>query len=330
MKITTQLPLGPMVPGRYHQVFMGAGRSVDERMLAGIVRQDVAMGLPGVILHFGPRRAVDVWKRMSRIVLEAGLLCGVSLGVDGHEDDTAHHHDVLTAREKGECLAEVANDPNCAVVGVDAEPAYDPGVPSADGAIDVDVMCARYRELAPHAFTFHQSWWKRRNAHPRFPFKRFALMADAVFPQPYFNNADVVHALGRKRYDVLLPVYESEWSAIETEFRSTVGADDPRGETFQGYGWDDIPYVYVRESLRRPITINWGEPEISAVVEACNRGIQILIREGHYDVRNLATAETAVRSWQNAYNAGAVGRARGQIKADGSLGYESLTAMGVW
>lgn len=323
MKITpAMLPLGPFEAGHVHQIYMGAGRSVDAVALAKICKRDKAMGVKHAVLHYGPRRAVDVFAKHSQVVIDSGMKCSVSFGLDGHEDDATHHHDVLTATEKGECMAQVALHPNASSVGQDAEPAYDPGVPSSDGAIDASLTVKVFRQHAPNAFVWHQPWWKP-SVHRRFPYKTFALGAEAVFPQTYFNNAETVQTYGKKRYRTLLPVYEHEWSTLEAGFQSTVGTDDPRGETYQSYGWDDIPHEFVRISLHTPIIILWGEPEISLIVEACIRAIGILHSEG------FVNPDTAVIEWQRAWNKSESGRRIGKITEDNALGYQSLRAMGL-
>lgn len=305
--------------GYYPQLWMGAP-AFSYTSLAHQLDAYAALGLPGVVLHAGPRRLAAAWPTFAAAVRARGLLCLAGFGLDGHDDADGT---VLTAREKAGCMAAVANDGACAGVVQDAEGQYDDGEPSTDDAIDAEALGREFRRLAPAAYVAHQPWF-RPTVHWRFRYEAFAIEADEVAPQVYLN--DFIHALGRARYRVIcLEQYPAAWQKLELQRLAKIGQVDPRFPTIQSYAWDDIVPDLVHCLLHNPKLFAWSQPYPPPLFLAAVRFVRLLAARGFYDAARPATYDAAVLSFQLDYNR----TAARPIAADNRAGRETFAVAGL-
>jgi hypothetical protein len=296
------------------QIWLGSDRySHDglERFLAGPVRE---LGLPGVMLHAGPRGLAGFWHSLAPRVLAHGVLAFAGFGLDGKKDGDGTF---LTWQEKAECMGAVAIQASCAGVAMDAESAYDSGVPVPWA--DAQSMGRRFRELAPRAYVVHQPWWKP-TVHWRFPYEPFAVTADEVAPQVYVNDAH-----GLDRYGWFWPGYQTAWAKLEHDRLAALGLVDPRFPTIQGYGWADILPDLVHCLLTNPRAIMWGEPFPAPETIAAMRFVKFLRDRGFF-TDGMDPAE-AVRAFQRSFNASAPSEK--QLVVDGRAGLKTFAAAGI-
>jgi hypothetical protein len=276
--------------------------------------------LPGVALHGGPRSLTKHWRDYAARVTGRGLACLAAFGLDGHDDDDGT---VLTAAEKGEAMAAIANRPDCAGVVQDEESGYDTGVPSAWN--DARTMLAAFRRDAPQALAIQQGWPEPLE-HPHYPVEDLLRPADAAAPMVYPNVAWYVTHWGRARYARVVKRYEDQWSELERTRLAPAGIVRPRFPTTQGDGWGDILPDLCACLLANPRMLVWCEPFLSATVVRMLRAVRRLEADGFYDPR--APAADAVVRWQRAYNAAHPGSAMPLLE-DNRCGPATLAAMGL-
>lgn len=230
------------LPGATHQARLdGAARVLD-----GLVLVKCA----GVFWHgFTHELVPGVFADYAKLCTDRGMLACASFGLDASVPSV-----------KGARMAAVANMPQCAAIGLDAEGAYDEH--GQDAALAIGHA---FRAAAPGALVLDQSW-PVPTVHAHFPYEQFAGFADAHgryvelvdlhAEQRYCN--DWIRQWGTERYarcEALFNASEAKLDAI-----LPAQARRPHIRTIQGAGWGDIPGDLLTCLRSHATMLVWSEP----------------------------------------------------------------------
>ncbi len=304
---------GPAIArGPWLQLYLDSMADTDVGAMASHAAR---LGLPGVVLHGGPRslrRRLERGSALAR-VRNVGIACAFALGVDGAQDSDGSR---LTVEEKADALADLHDAHAPPFVIANAESTWDGDDGAAD---DMDKagalrMGARFRARCPKAIVIDQPWFaidshgeERKTARPLgeggtfagFPSDEFASWVDVRAPQVYFRNFG---ASDPSAYRRVFAWHHRDWTKHDASL-ARLNLVRPRTYTLQAYGHHVRPHDFVDALLSvrdRPSVLWWDHEYVARwpVTAACLEAVRRMIAEGH--APDGREPRECVRSWQRA------------------------------
>lgn len=249
------MPGTTLKPGIHIQVYRakvpGSTRANRLDWCAHRLDEAVATGVVSGIAWHGFVGELDakMFEALAKLCHDRGLVATAAFGLG---NDSNHNAD-----DAGDWIGELANEPNCDGVILDAEGRWEDESPRIEAQASLDLRLA-LRAKAPQALVVDQPWPVPTLHWSVFPWVEFSRCVDAHAPQFYINDWTKQH--GKRRYARCWSWFEDSWRRLESEKLKPQALIRPRFPTIQAYGWSDIPKDLDDCLLRNPTLIAWAEP----------------------------------------------------------------------
>jgi len=232
--------------GLYIQIYRDKipGKTKQEKIKNLCEKLDLfkSLGITGIVWH-GFVGDLDTKKflELTKLCQDRGLLSLAAYGLGS-----------LNAKKSGIWMGQVASNPECFSLVIDAEGAWENQESDKQSAIDMGI---EIRKLAPNVLIMDQSWWLPTVHWSMFPWEEFNEYVDINAPQVYCNNYKKQH--GKNAYEITFEKHKKAWEKLDERLVKK-NLVKPRIKTIQGYYWDLNDLVNCLTTYDTLIV--WSEP----------------------------------------------------------------------